>query len=244
MNPWTAMALYMSAIVLFAVFVSGRPLAHLRTALIIIVLGTALDYVLCRTHRTHQRGFRYSGFITSLILVILLPADIPLAPLIVAVTLAIGSKHFLRIFDRHIFNPAAFGTAVATLVFDTSLAWNADSFLWLLILLGAGNILRVRKFWQVGSFLAVYMAFLVFIGSIQHVTFYTLYFVPWFFALFMLTEPVTSPPRKHNEIIFGAVAGSMTIVFSYVPGFNSAALLWGLLAANLFRFILPTRQNS
>ncbi len=244
MNPWTAMALYMSTIVLFAIFVSGRSLAHLQTALIIIVLGTALDYVLHRMHHTHQRSPPYSGFITSLILVILLPTNTPIAVIFAAIILAIGSKHFLRIFDRHIFNPAAFGAALITLMFGTTLAWNADSFLWLVILLGAGNIWRVRKFWQVGSFLAVYVTFLVFIGSIQHITFYTLYFVPWFFALFMLTEPVTSPPRKHNEIIFGVVTGLTTIGFSYIPGFNSAALLWGLLTANLFRFILPTRPNS
>lgn len=244
MNPWTAMALYMSIIVLFAVFAVGTPSAHLRSAAITVALGTAFDYVLRRVHRTTPHGSPYSGFITSLILVILLPADLPLAAVLAAIALAIGSKYFLKIFDRHIFNPAAFGAAIVTLVFGTMLAWNADSFPWLVVLLGAGNAWRVRKTWQVGSFIAIYVTFLFVIGTIQHITFYTLYFVPWFFSLFMLTEPVTSPPHRRNGIFFGAAAGLMTIVFSYVPAFNTAALLWGLLAANLFRFVLPTRPNS
>lgn len=238
LSSWQAMVFYMAVLVGYGLYALSEPLQQLKIILIIVIVGMVFDYLLHRWQKTGRNRFPLSGLISSLILVILLPTSISVLEAIVAILIAIASKHFLLFRKRHIFNPAAFGAAASVILFGLPLGWRADSYVWLVILLGLGNIYRVRKYWQVSSFLMVYLILLHTLGGLSRINIFTFYAIPWFFILFMLPEPVTSLYGKRNEIIFGSVVAGMTFVFTYFPFFSEGALLWGLLTGNLLRFFL------
>lgn len=233
------MAWYMAVLVAYSFYKAGFEWSQLLVACAVVGLGAVGDYGLHLLQSTGRNKFPKSGFISSLIILVLLPSGIEFLPALSAVLLAIGSKHFLLYNRRHIFNPAAFGVAVSALVFGFSLGWRADVFIWLVWLLGLMVIYRVRKQWQVVAFLAMYLGYLTLTGGFSvFIALGAADLAPWFFALFMLTEPMTSPVGTGKGIIFGAAVGMFTILFSLLPFVAEVALPLGLLTGNLLRLVL------
>ena len=229
------MLIYMVILVAYGIYDFG-PARTLPIALSVIPIGAALDYLLHRLQKTSQTGYPRSGLISVLIVTTLLPLDIGVLSAAAIGILAIASKHFIRTKNVHIFNPAAFGACAGVLLFGIPVGWWADSFAWLALLLGIVNVWRIRKFWQVGSFLASYVLLnLIVNGSFLLQPKHLLVTLPWFFMLFMLPEPKTSLRGKKTEIAFGAVVATATTAYQFVRIISGAPLLFGLLSANLLR---------
>ncbi len=240
-SPWTAMAAYMAVLVLWGIAFLPPAADRALVAASVIPLGMAFDYLLHR--RQTGRPNWQSALITSSIVTVLMPPDIPYYVPVAAVLLAIASKHFLLHGKRHVFNPAAFGVVITAAAFGFSLGWWPDSFVWLAIALGLLNVWRVRKFPQVLAFLAAY-AVLTFAANgslpagplaaadlgVQTVPLA----LPFFFALFMLPEPVTSLQPRAQQVEFGLVAALAGFLATFVPVLSGAAILWGLLVANVY----------
>ena len=246
-SPWTAMAVYLATFVAWGILFLPAAGNRALLAAVVIPTGLLLDYALHRL-QTGRPNWR-SALITSAIVVVLMPPDVNPGVALLAVALAIGSKHFLLVsaggasgVRKHVFNPAGFGVAVTAGLFGYSLGWWPDSFLWLALAFGLLNVWRVRKFTQVLAYTVVY---LVLITSTAGFPTGSLAFsdlgsqslplaLPYFFILFMLPEPVTSLQHRWGQIQFGALAAAVAFGVSYLPVLGGAAVIWGLLAANVF----------
>lgn len=162
----------------------------------------------------------------------------------VAVVTAIGSKYLFRVkVDgryRHFFNPSNFGIAftLTFLPWCSSLPWmymaGLDDWgkiafpIFTLILGVRTNILYVKRMTTIFSFV---IAFVVQafarsllmgtpIGSdLAPLTGYVMIL----FLLFMITDPMTSPSRVKNQIIFGA---SMPLVYGVLMLFETVYVLF------------------
>lgn len=142
----------------------------------------ALDLPLYRYWRGRKRGPE-SALITGLLVALVLT---PLEPhrlyvVVAGAAFAILSKHLLRPFRQHVFNPAAFGIFLACLLFEVNPVWWGYTLWPVVVVAGIYVAFRVE---------ALEMTALFIIGS--GLT------IGWgiinpFFALFMLTEHKTAP---------------------------------------------------
>ncbi|HET6864080.1 MAG TPA: hypothetical protein VFH37_02695 [Candidatus Saccharimonadales bacterium] len=157
-----------------------------------------------------------SDYITGLILALIMsPASTGkgFAVLAGAGFAAISSKYLITIYRRHIFNPAAVGAVISALLFHQYASWwVGTSALAPLVFIGGLLIMRkMHRFWLIAGFALVYGFFLhnQFDGAAP---FHTVWLTATgtgilFFAFVMLTEPLTSPDRLRNYLMYVLVVG-------------------------------------
>lgn len=235
--------------------IGPRPLEILLSFLAVgvgVFLGDLLGHKMVRTRLRWE-----SLAITTLILgFIVFPGSSieTLAPLAGAGFVAGLSKFVLVWKGRHIFNPAAFGATVLTLTGLGSAAWwiGTPALAIPVIVLGLAVVWRTEKFRLIAVFLVI--AGLVNVvrltaqtqGSgasfaIMDVLSFTYIQSPFLFlALFMLTEPLTLPPRRYQQFIVAAVAGVLAGWPIHI-GVVSLGADRALLIANLVAFVFATK---
>lgn len=146
---------------------------------------------------------------------------------------AIAIKNVVRISNRHMFNPAASGLLISSMVFNQPVSWTAAP-IYLFILPALVSIVRIRKYYLILSFLFLYMLLLTFLNpqNIQNIIFDP---TVLFFSLVMLPEPMTSPHNLIRQLLFGGTAALATIGISLI-GISIDPLLAALLIANAVFF--------
>ncbi len=167
-----------------------------------------------------------------------------------ASTWAIASKYLLAIHKKHIFNPAAFGVAVTALVLGLSANWWVGTPALVPFVL-AGGLLIVRKihrfdlWWAFIGVFFVGVLYTVLSGGgdiVRTLTQSFLYAPVFFFAMVMLTEPLTTPPTKMLQIFYGALVG-----FLFLPQVNIASFYFtpelALLAGNVFSYLVSPKEK-
>jgi len=170
-----------------------------------------------------------------------------------AAVLAILIKHILRVHGRHIFNPAASGIIVVSIIAgllgivntNPAIWWGASTFL--IIPLGLFIAWKIRRLGVALPLLAVYFG-LTLLGDIISggpLSLSILYdLTPIFLALFMAVEPRTTPGTGwKGKVIFGAIVAVLMIVGFYLPilGLTADWFLISLLIMNIFRETLENK---
>lgn len=232
-------------------------LAIVATAAVLLVATAIVDLVVQAILRLPRR--LESSFITSgILLFVLFPTLEPLGLVGIAIAGAAASlsKYVLVWRGRHIFNPAAVGAAVLTLASLVNFELGASAW-WIgtpalvipVILFGLAVLWRTEKIRVVGAFVLIAIA-VAFVRGIlqdqaagfevdpaaiaQQVAFSSPYL---FLGAFMLSEPLTMPPRRWQQFtvaaIVGALAGWPISVGLFTLG-QEFALLIGNLVAFLF----------
>ncbi len=195
-----------------------------------------------------------SSLITGLILSLIIAPGRPdqqFFPLFFAALLAVSSKYVLAIRGKHIFNPAAFGVATMALAGQSASWWVAGNLPLLPFVLG-GGILVVRKIRRadlVLSYLAAALAasavfkfgdpaatWAALRATVLHTSLL-------FFAFVMITEPLTTPPRRPQRIAYGAIVGVLSAPWANIGGIYFTPEL-ALLAGNLFSFAVSPKFKS
>ncbi len=229
------------------------PLALLATASVLLVvsyLANGLGGLILRT-----RPQLSSTIITALLLLFILQPSIEVPKLLgaaLAALLAVVTKYLLAWRGRHVFNPAA--VAVFLVGFVPSIAfaqwWVGTPALLPFVAVGALLILfRTRRLLLGAAFVAV-----VVIGwqvrgilgggtPIDMLSLALLSLPTVFVAGFMLSEPLTLPPRRWQQLVEAALVAVLTLVpFSVVAGlYNSPQL--ALLVGNLLAFLAGQRRG-
>ncbi|UZX03840.1 oxidoreductase [Arthrobacter sp. CDRTa11] len=199
----------------------------------------------------HVRPHSESSLITGLLLYFLFwPTLVPvdMAGVALACVLASASKYALAWRGRHIFNPAALGAFVTGLTGLNIATWWAatPAMLWLLV---PGILLvlyRTRKFLMAAVF-TVAATSIVAVELLQSGM--TAAMALWqplaqrpvlFFVGFMLTEPLTLPPRRWQQLVLAAVVGVLFAV-PYNFGFVANSPELALLVGNLLAFMVGQR---
>lgn len=194
-----------------------------------------------------------SIYISMLILFLLLPPSLDIKQLatnFLAGVIAMASKYILAINKKHLFNPAAFGVWLVSIFGITSAIWwgAGEQLLPFTIIIGLLIVRKIRRFLLLFSF---------FVASTITISFFNLQhgmnlpdsiiqvFIGWpvvFLGTIMLTEPLTSPGRKHLQIIYGALVGVLLgLQFHIGPLFSSPEFT--LLVGNLFAYFVSAKEK-
>lgn len=210
----------------------------LVTLAVATVAALAVDASIYKLRRRAPslRNLR-KALITAAFVGFLVPPGLPLYIPAIAAALAVLSKHIIHLPKRkHLFNPAAFGSLAASLLFAFPTAWWGTD-LYLSWLLGFLLIYKFRRLELPIALLATY-------SILSTVSFYAglssapadrvlLENIPLvMMAFFMATEPVTSPFTRNGRTVFGVMVGVFVFALGFLGRFDS--LLGGLLLANLF----------
>jgi Na+-translocating ferredoxin:NAD+ oxidoreductase RnfD subunit len=156
--------------------------------------------------------------------------------------LATASKYLLKTSRGHVFNPAALALLVSIPAFATGQSWwgaGADLALPFVLLVMAGGAVivdRINKFPLVLSFVGVYFSVFTLAGVADPARVAEMFRAPFiqaalFLALFMLTDPPTSPGRYLDQVWVGALAAG-TACAAQLLGLGQAYLLLGVLVGN------------
>ena len=238
-------------------------LALVSASMLAVVVALLLNVVcaqLWRVHANHE-----SAIITALILFFMM---IPYAgvvenwALLSATALGIVSKYIITYRRQHIFNAAALGAVLLVVLIGVynivgSASRNTDIFqwwvanpvlLWPVLLCGVLIVSKIRRWAMVNSFVAV--GLLVFlIESWQFglplwdsTLVYFVSFPTLFLAFFMLTEPFTTPPRTHHQMMYGALVGALASTTIFAPLFPMTPEL-ALVLGNAFAYTFRIRRK-
>lgn len=224
------------------------PLSTIVNIVIFSVLFTAGSDLLFMYLRKHVLFAPYAAIVTGLILGLTMSPHLPWYGVLLISVFASASKHFVKIANRHVFNPAAFGLVVGNILLQDTVSWWGVSFqvlksaplhivaflILLLPLLVSG--IRMKRFGSIGSFLITYSVLLLLQHNISPLATITDPTV-LFFALTMLPEPMTSPVSLRRQILFGGFVASLAIFFFYLP-FMGNLLPANLLPDGLLPFLL------
>jgi ferredoxin-NADP reductase len=213
----------------FAGLVAPGPLELLVTAAVLAVVCSGVDAAAQALLRLPWR--LESSLITAgILLFVLRPTVEPLGivGLVIAGVAASGSKYVLAYRGRHIFNPAAVGAAVVALIVGISGEYALGGPSWwvgtpalgpVVLLLGLVVLIRAEKlrvaavFWVIAVVVAVVRTIVQtqqggFTLSIGDVIAQQLWASPFLFlGAFMVSEPLTQPPRRWQALTVAAIVG-------------------------------------
>lgn len=220
-----------------------EPLPILVSAVVAVAVSVASAWGLAAAFRT--RPHTESAVITGLILLFLFWPALEarsLGTLALAAVLANASKYLLAWRGRHVLNPAAAGALLAGLTgWDATTWWVADR--WLLVpvlLLTLVVVVRTRRYALVGTFVAVAVLAVTLRQVVEGAAVtgaLSTAFVSYpilFLGGVMLTEPLTLPPRRWQQLVEAGVVGALLAVSYHVGPLYStpeAALVVGNLLA-------------
>ncbi|MFV0374748.1 FAD-dependent oxidoreductase [Microbacterium sp.] len=256
-----ALALTLLSVIALALAAEGilaySPREMLASIAVLVGATTVTDLI---AHRLVGRPWRPESTVTTALILffVLRPTVEPLAllGLLLAAVAAAASKYLLVWRGRHVFNPAAVGVTVFTLAglaapgLGAAAWWVGTPFLaGPVLVLGLLVLVRTEKVRVVALFLVVAVALFFVRAWSQYAAsgmsfdagalfWQLLWSSPFLFlGLFMVSEPLTLPPRRWQQyvvaLVIGTLAGWPIPVGSITLG-QERALLIGNLAAFCF----------
>lgn len=192
-----------------------------------------------------------SALITALSLSLLLRAD-GAAPMIIAAIIAVGSKFSLRLFGKHIFNPANAGIVALLLLSQTLLpgaAWTTPgqwgTAVWFVATLaGVGLFVTYRAarfdvpLIFLGVFAALIFARALWLGDPIAIPLLRLQNGALIlFAFFMISDPKTTPDGAIARAVFAGAAAMLAYILTY-HFYMADGLFYSLAIVSLARPVL------
>lgn len=194
-----------------------------------------------------------SSLITALILFFVLgaPTDsLQWIGIAFAAAVAITSKYLITWRSSLIFNPAAIGVLIVSLLgIGNGAWWIADAILFIpMLIVGFLVLLKLRRFELFFVFFIPAIT-LIIIKSlsdsslinaiIASVTLYPLLF----FGTIMLSEPFTMPNTRNKRLVFGVMVG-LIFALNLDLGFITTSPHLALIIGNLFAFAVTSRASA
>lgn len=230
------------AAALTLIYLSSLKQYPIATTLIILItsVGFAIFFDSLFTFLKSRAFFMpWSALVSGLIIALVIDPNALWYQVATICALSMAFKNFIRIDNRHIFNPAAIGLFLGGVVFNLGISWWGASFqviqpdIWsiiaFLILLFPAYVsfFRMKRYGSILSFLITYAL----LSSFQILSDPT----SLFFALVMLPEPMTSPYKLKKQIFYGAIVATVGLILSHIPIFPDI-LIPALLLGNLLNF--------
>ncbi len=234
MNFKSAKTQFIFFLVCFALFLSFKD----RNALFIFatcitVLSSLVVESLFLYFRTKAFQITESSIITGLIIGYVFSSDEAWWKLVLAAALAVASKYLIQIRKKHIFNPAAFGILLATIIFSASTQWKGTYLWYILLPFGLYFAYKFRKMEILIAYAAVSLGFFGIQAALQKVPLTHIFgYFSYFYIFIMVIEPKTTPVKQLGKFLFGAlVAGLIFILTAFGARFDVE--LFSLLALNM-----------
>lgn len=162
--------------------------------------------------------------------------------------LAMASKYIIAINKKHLFNPVGLSVAITALVLNQTASWWVGSTPMLFFVLVGGLLVvrKLRRFMLVSSFLLVAFLTVVVFTMVQHGDLgvalqNTVLLSPLvFFACIILTEPLTMPPTRRLQLIYGALVGMLFVPEVHLGNFYFTPEL-AIVIGNLFSYLVSPK---
>ncbi|MBA3724325.1 MAG: RnfABCDGE type electron transport complex subunit D [Candidatus Levybacteria bacterium] len=225
---------------------------QLSTSLLIIFLSCFLsNFVFSKL--LHAPTNVESYLITALILFfIFLPVGnmLDVTTLIAAGVIAMGTKYIFAIKNKHIFNPAAASALILGLLGSGNALWwvGSDILLPFVVIIGLLIVRKIRRFRLFFAFLIAALATTTLFGlinenPIQQIITEAFTSGPLiFFATVMLTEPLTTPPTKKLQMLYGGLVGILFgSQFAFGPVYSTPEL--ALIIGNIYSYIVSPKTK-
>lgn len=239
--------LCIALILSFFHFLPFRPQELLFYTLYIVGVCWVVNTILAKLFHvaTNIESVYISGCILALIIT---PNQITFATF--AAIFTIASKYLIAIHKKHIFNPVALGIlSSGFLTGHFASWWVGTSALLVPTLIGGYLVVRkIRREYMVATFLLVAIGTVMVFGLISHanpLTFFAKIFLETpiiFFASIMLTEPLTTPPVKKLQMIYGGLVGFLFTPQLHIGFFYTTPEI-SLLLGNIFSYIVSPQQR-
>lgn len=236
---------------LLGVVLPGAALAMLVHAAVLFVVCWATGLLLSAIFRL--RAHTESTLITAGLLYFILPPTLTLPALggaAIAGVVAIASKYLLAVRGRHVINPAAAGAFAVGFTGLTFGAWWPGN-PWMLpfvVVLAFLILFRTRRLPMAGVYVAVALAVaalqytLFGLGPVAGLQYAVTQSALWFFVGFMLTEPLTLPPRRWQQLLYAGLAALLYFLSFHVgPFYNTPE--FALLVVNVLAFLAGQRRG-
>ena len=210
-----------------------------------VICAGLLDALILRWRRGRWE-FPDGAILSALFVAMVLSSQQPWRYAAITAVVAILSKYLFRSRAANVFNPAAFALVATFYVFDTGQNWwgalpAPPVALSLVIVIATGVFIadRVNRMPVVLAFLGAYYALFTataFLSSPAAVA--EIFRTPdaqaaIFFAVFILTDPPTSPVKYRDQLVFGLIVALVSyIVFEWIGA--AYYLLAGVLVGNVW----------
>lgn len=250
---YVLLALLGSAFILTSIgVISQDPLSLAFSILFILSASWLTNTLFAKVFRAQPNveSVYITAFILACIITPVAPSDLTgIGFLLFASAWASASKYIFAYSNKHLFNPAAFGVALASLTIGQSASWWAACTPALLPVTIIGGFLIVRKVQQeylVGIFTLAALTTVTVLSpgnslvmpSVQTLLYSSLLF----FAGVMLTEPLTMPASRQMRILFAALVGTL-----FAPNFHLGPFYFSpemaLLVGNLFAYVVSPKSR-
>lgn len=194
-----------------------------------------------------------SVYITALILALIITPmasihDIPFLGF--AALLSVSSKYILAIGKKHVFNPVAISVVLTSLFLGQSASWWVGTFVMLPFVLVGGFLIvkKTRRLAMVGGFLGVAILVILEASILKNADltglFHKILFDSpiIFFASIMLTEPLTTPPKKDLQLAYAAIVGFLFAPQVHLGSFFTTPEI-ALIAGNVFAYFVSPKEK-
>jgi len=243
--------LFVIALVLsFLGIISYSPLAMVLSLLVLgfSVFLTSVLFGLIFGVRIHTE----SSFITAVILFFIFTPTVEVSGLLALLLVGMiagVSKFIITYHGRHIFNAAALAAFVASITGIAHATWWVGTPVLIIptFLLGFAIIQKTRRVPSSGTFMGVATVLLLIVLGLQgsSVGESLVLWLSWpilFFSSFMLTEPLTLPRKKWQQILEAVIVAFIFAVPLHIGDFSTSPA-FALLVGNLIAFGF-TRQRK
>lgn len=234
---------------------SSSSLSFLLPLLVTVVVAVIIEIGLFFFVDKRSLAIPLSAVITGLIVsIVLTPSFTTIHFSLLAVTIALLSKRFIKIGFAHVFNPGNLGSLAAA-VFSTVpiQSWWAASNPLLIGVLGAVILYRVNAWLITVPFLLATLllegARMTMFGTVNPDFLFSTIFsgTILFFATVMLVEPMTTPSLSWSKTVFGILAAVLNFAFSFILpelSFLAALAVSNISVQFLDNLFTPHQQNE
>lgn len=227
----TQLIIYLTVVVL-AFAVKERDFSFLG-ACAIAVFAAILIEALILYGKTKSFKITESSIITGMIIGYVLSSDEPWWKFIAAALLAISSKYLIVFKKKHIFNPAAFGIFLSTLILGASTQWKGTYMWYVLVPFGLYFARRIKKMEIIIGYAIISLALFGTQAFFQKVPMLNIFgYFSYFYIFIMVIEPKTTPFKPMAKYLFGA--GTAALIFAFTEaGARLDVELFSLLLMNI-----------
>lgn len=161
-----------------------------------------------------------------------------------------ASKYIFAIGKKHVFNPVAIASVITAFSIGQSASWWVGN-TWMMPVVVSGGILivrKIRRFVLIGSFFVTAVITILifsltqssdFLTTLENIAFHSSFF---FFGFVMLTEPLTTPPTKKLQMLYGGLVGILFAPQLHIGSIFSTPEL-ALVIGNLFSYFVSPKQK-
>jgi glycine betaine catabolism B len=167
-----------------------------------------------------------------------------------AALLMTASKYILAINKKHIFNPVAIAVVLTAIGLNQSAGWWVGE-AWMMPFVIVGGLLIAKKiqkedmlFVFLITAIIVVMGFTYLRGGNIMISLNSIFLSSslFFFMFVMLTEPLTTPPQKNMQIIYGILVGILFAPQIHLAGIYSTPEI-ALVIGNVFSYLVSPKQK-